>query len=380
MVVPDNPQVRWFPIYARFAPDGSWLVVNMCSFYNPLYCRLVRWEPKGESQALEDGTPSTGKWSLIAGQQPDKSYIWPSVSWDGKKLAYVVANCPAKAPQPAVPRPTGDPVEPPHPHNKLDCAFHNGQPAKSDSTSDLRLGQQIAPIYSAARPAWRPDDQAILYWRTVSAVTLASGLTSGLRDVYEFDFGTLAETQKFDLFATRIMWDGESHGPFYSPDSKSFALCGRGSNLAERLGLFPSVQCVKVNSQNPKDFEGINARSRAATFISIFDDWNGTHWVGTGEQVRLVDKVSFEIQEQLFDTRLPTGFRSNFSPTHVAVSKTKDAVFINATLFGAQLPNRKWEYWFSDGRGMPPSPNLAFLSSDTKALQPVYWPNVDALK
>ena len=71
-------------------------MVNLCNHYNPRFCRIVRWEPDGPGQPVEGGLTSSGRWRLVAGQAPDKSYIWPTVSWDGKKLAFTVADCSAE--------------------------------------------------------------------------------------------------------------------------------------------------------------------------------------------------------------------------------------------------------------------------------------------
>jgi hypothetical protein len=372
-----QPNVRWFPIYARFAPDDSWVVVNLCSYHNPLYCRLVRWEPNGQPQPQEDGTPTTGHWSLIAGQEPDKSYIWPRVSWNGKKLAYVVADCPVKS-QPAPPRPSGDVPPAPHPLEKLDCAFFNGQPAMSESTTDLRQGQATAAIYGAARPAWRPDDQAILYWRTVAKVTLASGRTGGVRDIYEYDFKTQSETPKFDLFATHISWGRETTGPFYAPDGKTFAFCGYGFNFPPALGLQHLFQCVQVNPQNVVDFKGLNPLSHNTTFQWLMEDWQGTHWATNGDQVRLVDKKTLLVTDELLNTRLPNGHIGNLTPNDVSVSKEKNAVFVNRTLFNLQ-PIRRSAYWIADEREAPPAPHLSYYDAQTREIRPVFWPNVDQL-
>jgi hypothetical protein len=381
--LPPPPQVRWFPIYARFAPDGTWAVVNLCSYYNPLYCRLVRWEPGGAPQSLQDGTPSTGRWSLIAGQDADKSYIWPSVSWNGQKLAYVVAPCAAPAPpRPAPPRPSGDAVPPPHPHEAFDCEFFGGQPAISASTSDLRQGQQIAPFTSAARPAWRPDDQAILYWRTKSTYQLSSGRVGGLRDVYEYDFKAQAETPKFDLAATGILWGAEASGPFYAPDGKSFALCGSGeiSSVAEKLGLQYGFQCIQVNSQRVADTKGLNPRTDNPVIDWVVQDWQGTHWVSCGDQVRMVDKKTLQITDELLNTRLANGERSNLSPQTVTVSAVGNAIIVSWTLYRLLQPIRRGTFASVVSNRAPPAPHLVYYSKQTRTTQPVFWPNVDQLQ
>lgn len=370
--------VRWFPISARFAPDGSWVVVNLCSSHNPLYCRLVRWEPNGQSQTPEGGTPVSGLWSLIGGQEPNKSYIWPSVSWNGRKLAYVVADCVNKPPQPAPPRPTGDAVPAPHPLQKLDCAFHEGQPATSESTVDLKQGQQVMAIRGASRPNWRPDDQAIVYWRPIAKVTLASGRTGALPDVYEYDLSTQVETPKFNQSATYVSWRAVASGPFYAPDGKTFAICGYGFNIPSSFGLHRLIQCIRVNTQNIEEIRGLNPLSEATTFVWLMEDWQGTHWVTNGDQVRLVDKKTLQVTEEFLNARLPNGQLTNLTPYGVSVSKGRDAVFVNRTLFNSQ-PIARRSYWIADAREAPPAPHLSYYDAQTKEIRPIFWPNVDQL-
>lgn len=373
-----QPDLRWFPINARFAPDGSWVVVNLCSNHNPLYCRLVRWEPNGKPQTPDGDTPSSGRWSLIAGQEPNKSYIWPSVSWSGKKLAYVIADCSSNPSLPALPTSKGDSPVAVHSLAKLDCGFHDGQPAISESITDLKQGQEIAPVHGATRPNWRPDDLAILYWRTIASVTLASGRSGGVRDVYEYDLNARVETPKFDLLATRISWSSEATGPFYEPEGKTFVICGYGFNFPGDLGLQRLIQCVQVNSQNVVDVKGLNPLSRSTVFQWIAEDWQGTHWITNGEQIRMVDKKTLLVTGELLNTRLANGHLDNLTPNTVSVSRSRDAIFVNRTFFRSQpIPRRS--YWIADGRDAPPAPHLSYYNAQTREIHPVFWPNVDQL-
>ena len=90
-------------------------MVNLCSIHNVNFCRLLRWEPDGPSAPLpgvvghwefrggtsawvpavpsdpdHDSQLTTGRWQLISGQAPDKSYLWPAISWDGKTIAFLL--------------------------------------------------------------------------------------------------------------------------------------------------------------------------------------------------------------------------------------------------------------------------------------------------
>lgn len=381
--IESNPKVRWFPIYARFAPDGSWVVVNLCSFHNPFYCRLVRWEPNGQPQTLEDGTPTTGRWTLIAGQEPNKSYIWPSVSWSGKKLAYVVADCPVKPPQPARSRPTGDLPSLPHALEKLHCSFYNGQPAISESTTDLKQGQQVVPIYSAARPAWRPDDQALLYWRTIGTARLASGRTFSQRDVYQYDFKSQVETPKFDRSVTKIWWDNEASGPFYAPNGKTFVLCGfwNGLSKADQFPLALTMYgCVETDAANPKSYRAMTRVDQPDYFTVAFADWKGEYWL-VEQKNRLVlrNKATSMLSAPIL-SRVNNGVvDSNFSPVAAHISEAGDAAIVSQTLIRGMAPFRWSSYYYGANRDVPPDPLLSYYVAQTKELRPVFWPNVDQL-
>jgi hypothetical protein len=373
----EKPQVRWFPIYARLSPDGSWAVVNLCSYYNPLYCRLVHWEIGGTPQVLEDGSLTTGRWTVVAGQEPDKSYIWPSVSWDGKKLAYVVAQCLPVASQTASAVSIADRSEIAS-TGKLNCDFYNGQPATSGSVKDIK-DRQLLPIYGATRPAWRPDDQAILYWRSSTNVTLNSGKALGFRGVYEYDFKTMTETPKSAVSDTKLRWGAEATGPFYAPDGKTFAICGYGFNFPESLGLQARIQCIQVEHQNPAVFKGINELAKNSTLQWLMGDWNGTHWVTGGEQVRLIEKQSFEITAQLLSRRLVNGQFSNLEPVDVHVANGGDAVVVSRTLWQFSQPIRRSSYFSTQIKDAPAAPLLSLYVAKTKDIRPVFWPNVEQL-
>ena len=376
--------VRWFPIYLRFSPTANWAVVNLCSNANPLYCKLVRWEPDGASSPLDGGGQTTGKWSLIAGQEANKSYIWPSVSWGGTKLGYVVADCKLKG-QPNTPNTTGSAGKP-LPPEALDCAFYNGQPAVSESVTDLRVGQKIAPIYSAAKPAWRPDDKALLYWRTIANVTLASGRMLGHRDIYEYDFATDTETPKFNRAGTRVLWSSDATGPFYAADGKSFTMCGFAFSLPVHIDQNTPIHCTTTDTTNPNSgsIKGIPTKNAPTPFVAILADLNTKDgaWLTRGASLDILSKTNPNERQTLLITRQPTK-PTNFSPSSAARSIKSELAVISGTLFGFSEPIRALTYWTQLIKEASPTPVMFSLKSTEppdQTVAPVYWPNLESLR
>jgi len=374
--------VRWFPIYLRFSPTANWAVVNLCSNANPLYCKLVRWEPDGASSPLDGGGQTTGKWSLIAGQEANKSYIWPSVSWGGTKLGYVVADCKLKG-QPNTPNTTGSAGKP-LPPEALDCAFYNGQPAVSESVTDLRVGQKIAPIYSAAKPAWRPDDKALLYWRTIANVTLASGRMLGHRDIYEYDFATDTETPKFNRAGTRVLWSSDATGPFYAADGKSFTMCGFAFSLPVHIDQNTPIHCTTTDTTNPNSgsIKGIPTKNAPTPFQSILAKLGEIAWLTEGDRLGITD-VKTQVQlRSLLDIRPPVKL-TNFSPSIADTNSDGILFLLSNTLARFSEPMRTFGYLKQRNPDAPKAPvffSMSLLPNKTAEVRVIYWPNLESLR
>ncbi len=369
--------VRWFPIQARFAPDGSWLVVNLCNHYNPRYCRIVRWEPDGPGQPVEGGLTSSGRWRLVAGQAPDKSYIWPTVSWDGKKLAFTVADCSAERAQgwPAAEGRPGAAVAPP-----VDCEFFLARPAVSASVEDIRVGYREIPIASAARPAWRPDDRALLYWRTVGTMRLASGRMAGARSLYEVDLATGQEAPKLQGVAGNLSWDHEFASPHYTPDGKRFRSCGREST-GRRDYVDHGVHCLEVTSIPTARLEVLNARGESA-FKILFADWRGSHLlIDALRQLFLVDRPTRKRNTPALDASAldpPGALKGSIVNADIA-GPSGDIVAVQGGLALQMSPVHGGGLGhYSDGR-LKHGPNLIYLKHSASAPMPVFWPNIEAL-
>lgn len=369
-----EPEVNWFPIAAKYAPGGDWLVVNLCSFHNPLYCKLVRWEPDGAALPLPGGRSTTGRWSLIAGQDADKTYIWPEVSPSGQKLAYVVAGCTPKAGVTLTRK--GQLAANPE---QLDCGFYDGQPAISESVVDIRQGQQLAPVYGASKPTWRPDGKALLYWRTVVVVTLASGRNLGQRDVYEYDFESKKEAPKHDRGVTRVFWSMEATGPFYSADGNSFTVCGIGMSVPPSMDQDTRVQCMTTTATYPYKIRGIKTRTASPPFTAIIGKHDDQIFYTRGETLSLTSSSSFSSLKVLFPTY--TSY-TNLSPHSISSVSGKPAVILSGSLGNYLIPIRQGSYFNQLLGHLPASPVMFLVQVDSvepAALQPVFWPSVDQL-
>lgn len=364
--------VRWFPIQARFAPDGSWLVVNLCNHYNPRFCRIVRWEPDAPGQPVEGGLTSVGRWRLVAGQAPDKSYIWPTVSWDGKKLAFTVADCSAeRAPGwPAAEGKAGATVPPP-----VDCEFFVARPAASESIEDIRIGYREIPIASAARPDWRPDDRALLYWRTVGTMRVASGRIAGARSLYEFDLATGKEAPKLQGVAGNLSWDHEFASPHYTPDGKRFRSCGLEST-GRRDYVDHGVHCFEVASNLTARLEVLNARGEAA-FDKLYADWRGSHvLVDASRQLFLVDRQTRTRDAPVIAP--PPTMKGSTVNADIA-GPSGNVIAVQGTLARQMEPTRGGGTGHYADNRQRQRPLLIYLKRSAGAPVPVIWPNVEAL-
>ena len=415
-------KVNWFPIQAKFAPDGSWVIVNLCSLHSPSYCRLLRWEPEGTPQPLPgvvghwsmrvgdpqntwiSGVPSypthdsqftTGRWRLIAGQAPDKSYLWPAISWDGKKLAYVVADCESR---PAPGRP-GTPY---------DCATSAANPAVSESIESI-AAHRVLPVTTVTRPSFRPDDQAIIYWRVLSTSVLASGRTIGANSVYEYDLKSNIEVPKLDLKVTPVVWFQEFTTPFYTRDGKTFSICGWGDDSARLFIEAQRPMCVDVDAQKIGVMQALNDRKRdevnglatksnwlfsyidsrglpaqdllgGGSFTILLTGWrDGKALVNQGNWTYLLDRTTRD-----FQTPVNAGMKFNWgSLADADMNPRNGAVLgISRTLWQGAQPIPRRVYWNTESLSgsNKPFPVFANIPRNSNTVMPVFWPDVELLQ
>ena len=411
-------KVNWFPIQAKFAPDGSWVIVNLCSIHNVNFCRLVRWEPDGPSQPLPGvvghwnsptGSPSvwvpdmpsdpahdsqvtTGRWQLIAGQAADKSYLWPAISWDGKKIAYTVADCDSRD-------------APGRPGTPYDCQIFAAKLAVSDSILDIS-SHRVLSVETVTRPAFRPDDQAVIYWRVLGTNTLASGRPVGVKSVYEFDLKSNTESPKLDYNVTRMLWEREFTGPFYATDGRTFSICGYGSDNARLFSVSQAQKCVEVEAARIGVMRALNNVESARlptvspegwihryvgylarpsevllggrNFGVIHKYWKDGRALATlGRWAYLLNQQTGDAEVVVIDSEpMRTG-----TPVAIDIDmKTGNVAAIYETIWLALQPNAKRTYWEkASSDAYAAYPIFGFADRRNKMLQAVYWPDVERI-
>jgi hypothetical protein len=374
-------KVRWFPISAKFAPDASWGVVSLCSVVTPTYCKLVKWEPDQPGKLMPSGIESTGRWSLIPGQDANKSYFWPDISRDGSKLAFVVADCQGQAQPLSNAQTTSQNVTSASLPVPQSCAFRDGQLAYNPSAGTLIGSTVIDEVRTAAKPAWRPDGQALLYWRSLGEVTLASGRNLRQRDVFEYDIKAKVETPKHNRAATRVLWDQEATGPFYNDTGENFAVCGFAFSVPDRMDRNAGINCIETNAATPRIATEIPTRS-ADPFIDIVLGLTGDKkWIVRGAHFEVRDSIS-SAERTILLPLTPSGNRSNHSPS-TAHSLNKDVlVVLTSTSFGYSFPSRAEGYFRQIHLDRQPAPVMFMQSLSPKNNEQqkvIFWPDIEFL-
>lgn len=212
-----QPQaICWTPVQARFHPDGQRMVVNLCSnrMGTPqdqyrggiYYCRMVEYR-------LDDQS-----WHLIAGQEEDKSYLYPSYSHDGKTLVFGVDDC-----------------QRPYCIGGMGYGQLATMSVQAESGQPARYGAiKRWPVMGMSRPSFTDDDQRVLYWRNHHSARLASGRSIGSISVFEYRFANDEETHPIASLYTKqktIRFIHAWTSPQYSLDGKVLRFSGRVDNL-----------------------------------------------------------------------------------------------------------------------------------------------------
>jgi hypothetical protein len=366
-----NASVRWFPIAAKFAPNGKWAVVNLCSSLTPTYCKLVKWEPEQQGQLLPNGVESTGRWSLIAGQDPTKSYFWPDLTRDGQQLAFVVAECQGQAQMaqsntPTIPVPQS-------------CAFNDGQLGYNSVAQSLKDSKIVKEVRTVSKPAWRPDGQALLYWRSMSTVGLASGRNVTQRDVFEYNIQTEQETPKHLRSVTRVLWNNDATGPFYDKSGESFAICGYAFSVPVTMDSNAAFNCIETDATNPSLVNGISTRNANPFFDIILGRINDDVLVVSGAYLELRNKKSANERMMLL-ALTPSGNRSNHSPVAIHTFNENSIIVISGTLNGFTFPKRESRYFIQIHRDRTFTPVMFIKSLDSSKKEyekVIFWPDLE---
>jgi Tol biopolymer transport system component len=177
-------EARWVPHQARFSPDGSHLLVNVCEAFNQTYCRIWRY-------GLADG-----KWTALPFDK-DRTYKWPSYSPDGKRIVFSTRFCPDR-----------------------NCDLRGMRLAvmNADGTELKPVSGSVAP---RIMPSFSPDGRRLIYWK-IDDVMQTPRQMFGLYDVYETDLETATERRLTGFTATGVF-----SGPKYWRDGKRFMFSAR---------------------------------------------------------------------------------------------------------------------------------------------------------
>lgn len=216
-----QPQtICWTPVRAQFHPDGQRMVVNLCSNRRGTpqdqyrggiyYCRMVEYHLGSQ------------RWHLIAGQEPDKSYLYPSYSHDGKTLVFGVDDC-----------------EQPHCIGGVGLGQLATMSVRPQAGGPASYGPaQRWPVHGMNRPSFSRDDQRVVYWRNQHSVRLASGRSLGSVSVFEYRFATDEETHPINPLhgqgpnSKSVRFINAWNAPRYSLDGQVLRFSGQVDNIA----------------------------------------------------------------------------------------------------------------------------------------------------
>ncbi|WP_126463019.1 TolB family protein [Sulfuritortus calidifontis] len=172
-------EIKWFPQQARFAPDGSHLLVNVCEVGNSNYCRIWRfWMADSHWDALP--------------LAKDQTYLWPDYAPDGKAIVLSTMPCPDKK-----------------------CDLRDARLALMD-TDGRNLRRVPGTEVSKLRPAFSHDAKRAIYWQ-IGEVLKTRRQMAAFMDVWETELATGKERRLTNFAATVIL-----SGPKYWPDDRRF--------------------------------------------------------------------------------------------------------------------------------------------------------------
>lgn len=203
-------EIQWFPQQARFAPDDSHLLVNVCEVDNMDYCRIWRYDM------------ADNKWSALP-MDKDRTYMWPSYSPDSKQIVLSTMPCPQR---------------------KCDLREARLALMNADGTG---LRAIPGPERIRTRPSFSPDGKRLIFWQTDEIFKIRSGYVL-FQHAYEKDLGSGAERRLTHYSATRVL-----SSPKYWPDGKRFMFSARDFYfLPDDSSLSPEQRVVMFRSR-PKE-------------------------------------------------------------------------------------------------------------------------------
>lgn len=353
--VPSRTGILWYPIQARFAPDGSRLVVNLCRSSRARMddCRLAEYRPEGN------------RWRLLP-TEPGHSHMWPSFSPDGRRLAFVDLPCDAQG----------------------RCNVLQGQLATMPAEGGAPTHHGI---YGVRRPVFHPEGGKIAYWRYYGVNRLASGRTAAAEAVYELDLATGAE--KNWLANTRLPLGGNFHafdlsiaGPFYFPDGEHLQFCGyqtsggwpiqtaikcaRAARDQAQLSQIHAKSLAKASGRDDSSFPVtriVFGRGTANTLLGQSSDNSD------GLALAIIDSTSLRPIRRLLDYGGYTVGDADYS------ASTRKVVALTGFLTGTGAHSPHDRHWIAYSTDKIAYPAMAIIDLDTLQYQAVEWPNVEAI-
>lgn len=259
------------------------------------------------------------------------------------------------------------------------CAFRDGQLAYNEPANTLIGRTVVDEVRTAAKPAWHPDGQALLYWRSLGAVTLASGRNLSQRDIFEYNIKTKVETPKHDRAATRVLWDREATGPFYDDTGASFAICGFAFSVPVTMDANTLINCMETNSSSPRMVTRISTRYADPYFDTIMERIDRKTWIVSGSHLEIRSATPGKERTILLPLT-PSGNRNNHSPQNIQILTNEKATVISGTLTGYTIPRRETGYFLQIHRDKSPEPIMflqSLTSTDSASPKVVFWPDIE---
>lgn len=364
----DKPEaICWTPVQARFHPDGQRMVVNLCS--NRLgtpqdqyrggiyYCRMVEYR-------MADQT-----WHLIAGQDEDKSYLYPSYSHDGKTLVFGVDDCRARYCMGSIG------------FGQLATMSVQAQPGQPAVYGPLKRW----PVMGMSRPNFTADDQRVLYWRNHHSARLASGRSIGSISVFEYHLGKDEETHPIaSLYsqAKTIRFIHAWTAPQYSLDGKVLRFSGMVDNLIRSpehvwiRGGIPDVEYrgpdnPLIHRQTDRNLEGLGR---------VFAEHPERGILAGPGNLRLVDPRTQQTARVLVQPQRARVDQADIDLSGRWVVAVVDSLNPHT---GEQGPHRTFWKQLRDIRKADGNkddvPVLPLIDLSTGQVQALRWPNIESL-
>jgi len=364
-----QPQaICWTPVQARFHPDGQRMVVNLCSnrmgtpqdqYRGGIYfCRMVEYR-------LDDQS-----WHLIAGQDEDKSYLYPSYSHDGKTLVFGVDDC-----------------------QKPYCIGGIGFGQLATMSVQARPGQTASygaikrwPVMGMSRPSFTADDQRVLYWRNHYSARLASGRSVGSISVFEYRLATDEEAHPISSLyegPKTIRFINAWTAPQYTPDGQVLRFSAMVDNLVrtrERVWIDGGIVDVEYRRQ-PFELHHRQTDRNLEGPGRVFAEHPRRGILAGPGNLRLVDPETQQNTAVLLQPDIARVAQADIDPS----GRWVVAVVGGRSLQdGSQSTQRHHWRQIRDTRkaqGMKDDvPVLPLIDLNTGQVQALPWPNVESLK